>query len=101
MLRIVKVSEMNWVNAIIVSLVIQLFLVPIIWGRFFPIGKPFLTTLRITFLILLGIVFVPMHRMLNLTFDEKDMAGILTTAFAAIQVIILIILHERRKRVKK
>ena len=92
--------DINWLKIIFITLVIQIFLVPILWKDFIPVKELTLKRLRIISIILLGPIFLLLCVMLTPTIDEGGIVVLLCGICVGIQGIILALLYRGKKKTR-
>ena len=91
---------LNWAKVILVTLVMQVILLPAFWRDFIPLKRSTTRILRIICLVLLGPVYLLLSELLNTTLEEGSMIAVLVGLAIVPQGIVLSILYKRKKTKK-
>ena len=100
MIEDVPMINNNWLKIIFITLVIQMFLTPILWRDFLPVKELILKRLRIISMIFLGPIFLLLCVVLNPTIYEGGMVPLLSGICVGIQGIILSLLYRGKEKTR-
>ena len=88
---------MSWTKIILIVGTFQILFVPIMWKDFIPLKKSSVNMLRIASVFLFAPVYLLLSSTLHPTSDESFMVAILIAACAALQGVVLILIHQYNK----